>query len=375
MPHSHLHLFVDISAHGLGHLAQVAPVLNQLPARLPQLQITLRSGLPADRLRQRIRPAFAHLATASDFGYVMRDAVTLDLPATAAAYRRAHADFPARVAAEAAQLQALGVDAVFSDVSYLPLAGAAAAGIPALALCSLNWADLFRHFFGQEDWAAPIHAEMLAAYRAAHFLRVTPAMPMHALTNVREVGPIFAPGRDRRHALREKVGAGETARLLMVGMGGVPLRLPVERWPRHPDIRYLVPAGWNVTRPDCMAIESFDWPFVDLLRSVDAVITKPGYGTFVEAAGNGTAVLYPRRADWPEQDCLIEWLQRHGRGKEIGADQLAAGDFDAALQSCLNIAPPPWDARDGAAEAAAILADRLIRPVRGAGAPVPGRSS
>jgi hypothetical protein len=171
------HLLVDISAHGFGHLAQVAPVLNRLAEQLPALQLTVRSGLPLDRLRQRIHAPFVHIAAASDFGYVMHDAVTLDLPATAAAYRAAHADFPTRVAVDARLLTNLGVDAVFTDVAYLPLAAAAQAGLPALSMCSLNWADLFQHYFGKERWAAPIHAEMLAAYRSAPFLRVTPGMP------------------------------------------------------------------------------------------------------------------------------------------------------------------------------------------------------
>ncbi|MBK8384563.1 MAG: hypothetical protein IPL11_02340 [Candidatus Accumulibacter sp.] len=48
------HLFVDISAHGLGHLAQVAPVLNALSCRLENLRMTLRSGLPTATLQARI---------------------------------------------------------------------------------------------------------------------------------------------------------------------------------------------------------------------------------------------------------------------------------------------------------------------------------
>jgi hypothetical protein len=48
---------------------------------------------------------------------------------------------------EARLLAELQPDLVLSDVAYLPLAGAARAGIPALAMCSLNWAELFAHFF------------------------------------------------------------------------------------------------------------------------------------------------------------------------------------------------------------------------------------
>lgn len=353
------HLFVDISAHGFGHLAQTAPVLNRLAERLPALRITLRSGLPLARLRERILAPFAHIPAASDFGFAMVDALNIDPAATAAAYHAFHADFPARVAAEAALLLSLEVDAVFADVAYLPLTGAAQAGIPAVALCSLNWADLFDHFFGREVWAAPIHADMLAAYRSATFLRTTPGMPMTALTDVVAVGPIAAAGRRRRDELAEKIGAGRTATVVLVALGGIPTRLPVETWPSLPDTHWLVPADWRPASADFHAIETLDWPFTDLLRSIDAVVTKPGYGTFAEAVCNGTAVIYQRRSDWPEQQCLIDWLQAHARCAEIPAADLAAGRLGAALASCLQAAVPPVPTFDGDETAARRLAALL----------------
>ena len=287
--------------------------------------MTLRSGLPAAKLRQRIVVPFEHLAAHSDFGYVMIDATRVDLAASAAAYRDAHREWPARVVDEASFLAKLAPDLVMSNVSYLPLAGAARAGIPALALCSLNWADLFAHFFGSEDWAAPIHSEMLAAYRSARaFLRVTPGMPMPALANRQAIGPIAARGR------RHDLGLCKDQAVL-IAMGGIAHRLPVEAWPRQPGIRWLVPGGWGCTHPDALAMESFGLGFSDLLCSVAAVITKPGYGTFTEAAANGVPVLYQRRDDWPEQDCLVEWLHANARCVEISAVDLASGRVSQAL--------------------------------------------
>jgi len=356
------HLFADVSAHGFGHLAQAAPVLNRLAELLPGLRLTLRSGLPGEKLRQRIRAPFAHIAAASDFGYLMLDALRIDLAATAAAYRAAHADFAARVATDAALLSELRADAVFSDVSYLPLAGAARAGIPAAALCSLNWADLFAHYFGDEAWATPIHAEMLAAYRSAIFLRTTPGMPMPLLDRQIVIGPIASRGQERRAELRAKLGAGEAApnsRIVLVALGGIPTRLPVEDWPVLPGIRWLVPAAWGIRRDDMHAFEPLGWEFADLLRSVDAVVTKPGYGTFAEAVCNGAAVIYQRRDDWPEQDCLIDWLRSHGRCAEISAADLAAGNFGATLESCLSAAASPAPSFDGAETAARRVAALL----------------
>ena len=100
-------------------------------------------------------------------------------------------------------------------------------------------------------------------------------------------------------------------------------------------------------------------PFTDVLCSVDAVLTKPGYGTFTEAACNGVPVLYLRRDDWPEQDCLIDWLHQNALCAEISATELASGRLDGKLETLwqqVSITPPK---PEGALDAALYLRDRL----------------
>lgn len=345
-----MHLFVDISSHGFGHLAITAPVLRQLHQLCPDLRLTVRSGLSHARLRSRLPMPFTHLASASDFGYVMHDALNIDLERSAAAYRAAHAEWTQRVDAEAGLLRQLQADLVFSNVSYLPLAGAAIAGIPAVALCSLNWCDLFRHYFGDSDWARPIHQQITSAYRSArHFLITTPGMPMPDLANRRQIGLIAGLGQ------RRELGFAAGERVVLIAMGGVELRLPVENWPRLPGIRWLVPESWQCRHPDAVCIETYPFPLTDLLCSVDAVLTKPGYGTFTEAACNGTPVLYQHRHDWPEQECLIDWLHQHARAGEVSAAQVASGKLDEALVALWSQTAPRLPAPDGSREAAAIL--------------------
>lgn len=359
------HLFVDITAHGLGHLAQAGPVLAALRARLPQLRLTVRSALPEFRLRARIPGEFTHLAAASDFGYVMHDSVRVDLDASAATYRRQHADWPERVAGEAAFLADLGPDLVLTDVAYLPLAGAARAGIPAIAMSSLNWADLFAHYFAGMDWAAPIQAEIDAAYAAAEFfLSLTPAMPMPSLPRLRTVGPVAALGRDRRGELRAGLGLGDDERIVLVAFGGFDQALGAEGWPVRPGLHWLVPDGWPTGRPDMHPFARPGMPFTDLLTSADAVLGKPGYGTFAEAACNGTPLFYLRRDDWPEQDCLIDWLHAHGRCREVAAAGLADPGFTGAVDALCRAEAPPRPAPSGADKAAGILAERLRETVR-----------
>jgi hypothetical protein len=354
------HLFVDISSHGLGHLAQVAPVLNELARLLPTLRLTVRSGVPPDKLLARLHAQFTHLPERSDFGFVMHDATRIDLAASAAAYRSQHADWEQRVEVEAALLSRLRPDLVLTDVAYLPLAGAARAGIPSLCMCSINWAEIFDLFFGAEPWAAEIHQQMLSAYNSAEkFLRFTPGMPMRDLHRVHSIGSVAALGVDRRIALRKKLKSPDEEKLVLVAFGGIEKQLSFDDWPRTPDVRWLIPQRGPKLREDMTSFDELNLPFNDLLLSADAVLTKPGYGTFVEAACSATPVLYLRCENWPEQDGLIEWLKINVRCAEISQTQLMSGHLAESLRDLWQQPVPRKPHPAGVSQAAEIIFTRL----------------
>jgi hypothetical protein len=365
-----MHLLVDISAHGLGHLAQTAPVLNALQPLVPGLRLTVRSMIPRENLARRIAVDFAHVPEARDFGFVMHNAVDIDLAASARRYREFHADWPRRVTAEADWLRRQRVDAVLSNVAYLPLAAAAEAGIPGAGLCSLNWADLFVHYLGDQSWAGDIHAQILAAYNSATgFLRITPGLPMADFTRQHGIGPITDVGRRDRSRISKLLDLDESERWLLLAMGGMEFRLPLEEWPQTPGMNWLVPGEWAIFRKDVRSSEIAGLSFTDLLASVDAVITKPGYGTFVEAACSGIPILYLQRDDWPETPYFAAWLASHARAERLAREQLLAGDFLEVLRRLWSAPLPPLPRADGAGQAARWLAARLA-PTRGvAGGP------
>jgi len=76
------HLVVDISAHGFGHIALTAPVLDCLTASLPRVTLTVRSAAPVAKLREHIRSPFRHISAGFDIGMRMRDALTVDADAS-----------------------------------------------------------------------------------------------------------------------------------------------------------------------------------------------------------------------------------------------------------------------------------------------------
>jgi hypothetical protein len=353
-----VHLLVDISAHGLGHLAQTAPVLNVLRPMLPELRLTVRSALPRQRLTARIEGEFAHIAEARDFGFVMHNAVDIDLAASSTRYREFHAGWPQRVAAEADWLRKHAVDAVLCNAAYLPLAAAAEAGIPAAGMSSLNWADMFVHYLGGEPGAAGIHGQILEAYNAAAcFLCFAPGLPMTDFRHRIELAPVASVGRRDRKYFSDLLGLDESKRWLLVAMGGMDFPLDFLRWPRSDGYCWLVQGSPPQGREDLHAFDAAEPRFSDLLASVEAVITKPGYGTFVEAACVGTAILYLKRDDWPETPHFAQWLGRHARATALGREAVLAGDFMRELEE-LRVQPaPPLPLAEGAGQAARKLVE------------------
>ncbi|MDH4215787.1 MAG: hypothetical protein OEV23_02680 [Gallionella sp.] len=350
------HLVVSISGHGFGHVAQTAPVLNLLHQQMPQLRLTVRTTVPHAYLRSRIHAPFTHLPSEGDIGMVMSSALDVRAEDSCAAYRAFHAGWDTRVAAEARLLRQLGADMVLSNVGYLPLAGAQHAGILNAALCSLNWYDIYRHYCGDDAIAAQIHA---CYANADAFLRATPGMAMADLPNLVPVTPIAAIGKSRREELKRLLKLSEHEKLVLVSMGGIASRLPIENWPRIDNVRWLVQQNWRVEHPDAIVLESLPMSFGDLLASSDPLICKPGYGSFVEAACSGVPVLYVNRADWPESPALTAWLQQHGLCREVSRDVLERGDIAGALGELWDTPPPKPVIPTGAKQVAEWLSRKL----------------
>ena len=350
------HLVVSISGHGFGHVAQTAPVLNLLQQHKPGLRITVRSAVPIEHLRSRIHCPFNHLPSEGDIGMVMSSALDVLFEDSRTAYLNFHADWEARVEAEAKMLRALDADMVFSNVGYLPLAGAQRAGIPNAALCSLNWADIYRHYCGNDAITKQIHD---CYSHADEFLRATPGMAMDDLPNLVPVAPIASVGINRRDELSRHLNLSKQEKLVLVSMGGIAGRLPVERWPHIDGVRWLVQHNWQAEHPDAIALESLPINFSDLLASSDALICKPGYGSFVEAACSSVPVLYVNRADWPESPALTAWLQQHGVCREVSRQSLELGNIAEVLEEIWDAPRPQPVISNGSGQVADWLAGKL----------------
>jgi hypothetical protein len=337
-----MHLLAVVTPHGFGHASQVAPVIGALRQRLPGLRVTVSTTLPEAFLRGRIPGGFEYVEFAADFGLIMKSALEVDTAASEAAYAALHNDWQSRVEQEARRLQSIAPDVILADVPYLTLAGARQAAIPAVALCSLNWADIYRSYFGHLDEAETILRQIESAYQDAQtFLCPEPSMPMPFLPNRVAIGPIAAQGCCRREELLRRVGANAGDALVLVAPGGVETRFAMEHWPAGQDVHWLVSERWRIQHPDVSDYEKAAMGFTDLVASCDAVLGKCGYGTVTECVVNSTPLMYIPRPDWPEEDSLQGWLESHHAAVRLDPQWLDTGNFRDAIELARSLSIKP----------------------------------
>lgn len=341
------HLVLDVSGHGFGHAGQLAPILAELRARRPDLDLVVRSALPLDALRSVLGIDFDTAEGAPDGGLIMVDPVTVDRTATRRWYDALERDFDRLVEEDAARLRRLAPDLLLSNIGFLGLAAAARIGLRAVAVCSLTWPDIALAY-------GVVSSSLLERMREAHrsaslTIQLRPHLAMDWLERKRSVGPVARIGRPRREALRSALGLGSDTLLGLVAFGGIEAGERLAELPKLPGVAWL---GDRVVRPGMLSTRGLELPFPDLLASVDFLVTKTGYGLFAEAAAAGVPVLFRPRPDWPEAPGLERWIEEVGIGRPLPSDPQALADLIEALRASPR---PRAVAPTGIAETVALL--------------------
>lgn len=338
------HLVIAATAHGYGHVAQVAAVAHGLRRRDPLLRITLAARVDRGFARERMPAGTTLLDLALDVPLPMDGPLKVEWEAGLAAYTDFDADHQAHLAAQRAWLAESAPDVVLADIPWLPLTAARALGIPAVGLCSLSWLDILTESPIGRKLPASLVQHMHDAYAdAERFLRPAPSMPMAWLPNAQDIGPI-ADVRPRDPAgLRKRLGVDADTRLVLMQFGGAGSLVPPADLPLPPKTLLLTPVPQLAERLGAVLIGPAAGPggpaVAEVLAGCDAVITKPGYGTFAEAACHGVPVLSVPRGDWPEEPPLVAWLAQQVPFQSVSPAELAAGRIAEPLAELLAAGP------------------------------------
>jgi len=353
-------IWCAISSHGLGHAAQVVPVLNELGRVIPDLQAILRTQVPSWFFQDRLTMHWTLSPSQQDIGCIQEGPLQIDVAATWNAHARFHVEWEQKVQSETLAMQSAKPALILSDISYFAIEAGARARVPTVGLCNLSWDQIL------EPLAEPARRdqrEIVSHIRRAYahadiMLRPAPGLPMHAFRKIVDISPIACPPASDQAALRNAIGAAPDETIVVVGFGGIALdTLPFEQMEQFVGYRFIV----SGPVPDgCVRIHAavtLPFSFGTLLASTDLIVTKPGYSTVVEAVALRKPVIYVRRYNFADEQSLVNYLHRYGRAVELSARGFADGRWEPALAEALAApqpreqSPPPH----GAVEAARLL--------------------
>jgi hypothetical protein len=352
-------IWCAISSHGLGHAAQVVPVLNALGRILPGLQAILRTQVPSWFFEDRLIVGWTLSPAQQDIGCIQHGPLNIDVGATWNAHLRFHAGWEQAVRNETLAIRAAAPTLVLSDISYLAIEAGARARVPTVGLCNLSWDEVLEPL---ADPARSDQREVISHIRRAYahadlMLRPKPGIPMRAFKKIVDIGPIADPAPAAAPNIRATIAAAPGERIVLVGFGGIALAtLPFEQMERLAGYRFIVtgPVPNRCTRVH--AASTLPFSFRTLLASADLIVTKPGYNTVIEAVALGKPVIYVRRYNFADEQSLVDYLHRYGRAAELSAKDFTDGRWQIALDHAqeapppLTAPPPPTCAADAAQE-------------------------
>ncbi|HET7697420.1 MAG TPA: hypothetical protein VFK57_17020 [Vicinamibacterales bacterium] len=352
-----------ISGHGFGHASRQIEIINALAARRPDARVLVRSTAARWLLERTIAARFDLIPDPTDTGVIQIDSLRLDAAATIAAAREFYLTLEARADAEARLLRARRVDLVISDAPPLACAAAARADLPAVVVSNFTWDWIYEGYREHLAAAPDLIPTLRAAYRHA---AAAWRLPLHGgfetfagasrpdtsaargLTDV----PFVARHSSKAPAeTRARLKLPPDKRLALPSFGGYGL-------PGLDLDSVSLPEGWEIVR-GLGGAEVYDagLSYQDLVRAVDVVVTKPGYGIVSECIANGTPLVYTERGVFPEYDVFVREMPKYVRCAYLDNSSVLAGRWSAAVERAANAPPPAERPRtDGAEVIAAMIA-------------------
>jgi hypothetical protein len=341
----------------------VVPVLNAVGALVPGVTAILRTTVPASFFHERLTIPWDLQSVQQDIGCVQDGPLTIDVDATWAAHQRFHDTWEARLSNEITAMHMASPALVIADTPYLAIEAGSRAQIPTIALANFTWDLVLKEYSHASDHS---YQRLIQCIRESYAkadiaLRITPAPRIDVFRNISGIGPIASPASPERDRLASALALAPNERTVLVGFGGIPLTsLPLDQMEKLRPYRFLfdgpVPPGYSRTH----STEMLPFSFKTLFASVDVIMTKPGYGTIVEAVALQQPVVYVRRYNFADEPPLVDYLHRYGRGVELSIDDFTQGRWEPTLQQALaspvpSLPPPPT----GATEAAAFITQQL----------------
>jgi len=360
-----------ISGHGFGHAVRSQQVIRALAAIDPELRVYVRTTAP-EWLFQNSITAVAYSRQAIDTGIVQADSLHMELAETLAACCAIYASPQQLIDQELAFLKANEIDLVVGDTPPLAFEIAAQAAVPSVSITNFTWDVIYRAYTATHPEFAPLIDTMTQCYGKATDALTLPYPCDTAMFPRQQPIPWIArTSLLTKEQARQELALPQAATIVLMSFGGLGLKhLPWHQLARHKDYVYVATGIKREQNGNLLTLPATQTHYEDLLRAVDAIVTKPGYGIVADVLAHRVPILYTDRGDFPEYPRLVQALSDCATAEFIPQDQLLAGNLRPYISRLLAKTPTWPDVELNGAQVAAEKILSLLNSSR-----VPSRSA
>ena len=353
-----------ITAHGYGHGVRSCDIIRALNREYPDIGLVIVSDLPLAFFENRLGSGpYSVRAGSFDVGMVQLDSIRVNVADSLCQVLRLYEHRAALVAQECEFLRSRRIQLVVADIPGMPFESAQMLGIPCIAVGNFSWDWIYAAYQPEDPRWASVVGIYLEEYAKADLLLRLPFSPeMGAFRRIEDIPLVASPGRSRREEIARLTGADAGRKWILISFTslewGDEALDNVERLETY-EFFTVLPLEWRRANIHSVSRDSVRFP--DIVASMDAVITKPGFGILSDCLVNGKPIIYANRSDFAEYAVLEHAIKRYLKHLHIPAQKLYRGDLGAAISKLWDEPAPTDTLVRGGAEIAARRMRQYLR--------------
>jgi Glycosyl transferase family 1 len=349
-----------ITGHGYGHAVRSSQVIRSLNKASRELNVYVRTTAPEWLFLNRSFQS----RQAIDVGIIQGDSLEMDLNGTLRACASLHRSLPSLIEQETNFVREHQIRLILGDIPPLCFEIAMRASVDSVAIANFTWSEIYGAYIRKYPGFKPLIAEMESFYRKATLALTLPyPCGMDVFPRQEPIPWVARRSLLTKREARKAFELPDSATVVLLSFGGLGLeRFPWGSLKAMSEFFFVTTGGNKQETNNLRVLPEAQRNYADLVRAVDVIVTKPGYGIVADIIAHQVATLYTDRGDFAEYRYLVRALEDCATVEFIPQEQLLSGNLVPYLTRLLNKKKNwPTVPLDGADVAAAKIL-RLIGP-------------
>jgi hypothetical protein len=279
----------------------------------------------------------------------------VDVKATLSEVEQLYSQRKTWISQEAAFLKGNDIRLIVVDIPAIPIEAAATLGIPCLAIGNFAWDWIYSAYVPQDPrWKSIVEIFREEYAQTDLLLRLPFCDAMSAFPHIEDIPLVAAPGTCRREEIARLTGSNPKRKWILLSFTTLEWNdtalASVEQLEEY-EFFTVHPLVWQRSNIHALDRESVD--FSSVVASVDAVVSKPGFGILSDCVVNQKPLIYADRSDFAEYSILETAIRKYLKHVHIPAADLYRGDLRRSLENIWGSPDPVETLQFGGDEAAA----------------------